>query len=382
MSTPPHSTLQVRSTVSDDGEVEITLVETPIPVPGEDQIIIAVEAAPINPADIMVLLAGAAPADLRFAERGGYPVVSGTLSPAAARAASGRSGRSLPVGLEGAGTVVAAGAAARHLVGTRVAALTNALGMYGRHCTVNATDCMILPEGQPARIGADAFCNPLTALAIVETLRLTGQTALVHTAAASSLGRMLVRICQEDGIPLVNIVRRREQAEVLKAMGATHVCDSSAESFRQDLAEALEATGAMVAFDAIGGGTLASDLLAAMEAAAVARSGMFHPYGTAEEKRVYVYGRLDPSPIAIGKGAYGMVWGVDGWAMPPILERAGAERREAVARRIADNLTTTFATDYAAEISLAQLLRPEALFDYCRQATGAKYLLNPQLPLD
>lgn len=380
MTSSPQTMMQVQSTVA-DGAVRVGLAEVPVAPPGDHQVLIAVEAAPINPADIMCLLAGAAPANLSFSGSGMGSSISGVLTPAMLSAAQSRAGRALPVGLEGAGRVVAAGTAGQHLINKRVAALCPTLGMFSQYCTVDVANCMELPDDLAARDGADAFCNPLTALAMVETLHQTGHKALVHTAAASNLGQMLVRICQEDGIPLVNIVRRQEQADLLAGIGAEWICNSSAPSFAQDLSQALSATGAMIAFDAIGGGTLASELIAAMEAVAVSRSGTFMPYGTSIEKRVYLYGRLDPGPTVIGKGSYGMVWGVEGWAMPPILDRAGERRTGELMARIARGLTTTFVSQFAHEISLTQFLGSEALLDFTRQATGGKYLLNPQLAL-
>jgi NADPH:quinone reductase-like Zn-dependent oxidoreductase len=359
--------------------LRVGIAEVSIGPPGDDDVIIAVEASPINPADIACLLAGAEPQGLHFAGAGQRRFIEAKLSPAATHAARGRFDKALPVGLEGAGTVIAAGRNARHLQGKRVAAMDMALGFYGEYCTVPATSCAPLPDGVPTRQGADVFCNPLTALAIVETLRQTSHRALIHTAAASSLGQMLVRICQEDGIALVNIVRRKEQVQLLQAIGAKHICNSTDASFPEDLLAAIRETGAMVAFDAIGGGALAGVLLGTMEVVAAERSGQYNPYGTAQDKRVYCYGRLDPGPTIIARGNYGLVWGVDGWAMPPILERAGADRVAQFLRRITANLTTTFASHYAHEISFAQLLAPETVAGLCRQATGLKYLLNPQL---
>jgi hypothetical protein len=285
------------------------------------------------------------------------------VSEAAVRASSGRVGTPLALGLEGAGTVIAAGTQAEDLLGKRVAAMTMAGGTFGECCVFTRAECLVLPDGASARDGAGLFSNPLTALAIVETLHLGGQTAMVNTAAASNLGQMLVRICREDGIRLVNIVRRA----------------ASAPSFREDLLQALRETGATIAFDAIGGGTMASDLLFAMETVALERAEVFNPYGSFEAKRVYVYGRLDPGSIEVPPRPYGFVWGIDGWSAPPILSAAGAERAGALLARIAGSLTTTFASHYGGEISLADALRHEPMLQYCAKATGHKFLINPQL---
>jgi NADPH:quinone reductase-like Zn-dependent oxidoreductase len=377
--TLPNGGLQLRSTVTRDGTVELELADVAVAPPADDQVVVRIEASPINPSDIIPMLAGADPEQARFGGAADRPKVTLPLSPEAARGAAARAGHPLPIGLEGAGMVVAAGKDAQALLGKRVAFLSLSLGAFGHYTTVSVNDCVLLPDGVSAREAADVFVNPLTALAMVETLRQTGQTALIHTAAASNLGRMLVRICKEDGVPLVNIVRRQEQVELLRGLGAEHVCDSSLPSFREDLREALRATGATVAFDAIGGGTMASQLLAAMEASAAEREGGYSPYGSSAQKWVNVYGYLDPSPIVIPHVSYGLTWAVEGWAMPPILAKAGAERAGELRQRVLDNLTTTFASTYGHEISLAQALQRDAMLGYCRLATGRKYLINPWL---
>jgi NADPH:quinone reductase-like Zn-dependent oxidoreductase len=373
----PLSGLALTSTVARDGLLRLQLADVPIRKPADDEVVVQVHAAPIHPADLIFLLAGANPAEADFHEIAGRPVVEVPFPAASTKAVARRLDRAVGVGLEGAGVVVAAGANVRSLLGTRVAFQCSVPGSFGEFVTLPAAACIALADTVTFRQGAGAFCNPLTVLAMVETLHQTGERALIHTAAASSLGQMLVRICQEDGIALVNIVRRPAQAALLRELGAHHVCDSSAPNFEQDLTTALQATKAKVAFDAIGGGTTASELLIAMEEAAAARMTEFAPYGSMEPKQVYIYGRLDPTPTLIGPGAYGMVWSVDGWAMPPILAVAGPERTRALTQRIADGLTTTFASDYRAEISLQQMLQREVMLDYCRKETGGKYLLTP-----
>lgn len=373
----PNGGLQIRSTVTEAGRLEIALALHPIVQPGPDQLVVGVEAAPINPSDILPMLAGCHPDDATFGGTVDEPTVTAGLSPAAMTALAGRVGHAMPVGLEGAGTVVAAGEQAQALLGKRVAFLSMAMGAFGQYCTVAMSDCVALPDGVTARQGADLFCNPLTVMAMVETLAQVGATAMIHTAAASNLGQMLVRVCKEDGVPLVNVVRREEHVELLRSLGAEHVCNSAAPSFPEDLARAVAATGATVAFDAIGGGTMASELLVAMESAAAGRMPAYSAYGSAEMKRVYVYGLLNPGATELPRHGYGMLWSVEGWAMPPILERAGPERAMTLTRRVVESITTTFASDYGHEISLAEALGREAMTGYCRKATGQKYLIVP-----
>jgi NADPH2:quinone reductase len=378
----PQSTLQLRSTLRADGTVVLELAEVPVTAPNDDQVVIRIEAAPINPSDVMLLLAGADVADAQFEGTLERPRVTLHLSREAVQAHSSRVAQSVAVGLEGTGRVIAAGKNAQALPGHRVAVLSMTAGMFGQFATVTMQQCLVVPHGVSAHDSAGLSCNPLTALAIVETLHQTGHKAMVQTAAASNVGQMLVRICQEDGIALINIVRRAEQVDLLRSMGAQYVCNASAPSFRSDLLNALRATHAVVAFDAIGGGTMASDLLSAMETVAVERLPSHSSYGSSEPKRVYIYGRLNPSPIVMPEKHYGLAWGVEGWAMPPILEKAGAARLRELVQRIVENSKTTFASHYGHEISLAGILWKDVMLGYCRQATGEKYLVNPWLGAD
>lgn len=366
------ASLKLRSTVQAGGTLRLSLDRMPIMEPGSGEVLVRMEVAPIHPADIMVTYAGA---DIALARQDGPAALVAPLSKDAQRASAGRVGLSLEVGLEGAGTVIAAGDGSDIPIGARVALLAPRLGAFAEYCTVPAASCMVLPTHIDFRQGASAFTNPLTALAMVETLHQTGETAMVHTAAASHIGQMLVRICAEDGIGLVNIVRRKEQAELLTALGAEHVCDISAPDFSERLAHALAVTGARVAFDAIGGGETASILLEAMEAAAAGRMNGFGAYGSSEMKRVYLYGRLDRQPTIIPPGSYGMRWSIEGWAMPPVLDRAGEHRRAALLKRIAEGLDTTFGCSFGGEVTLSQMLEPSVVQNLARQRTGGKRLL-------
>jgi NADPH2:quinone reductase len=243
---------------------------------------------------------------------------------------------------------------------------------------VNAAACLVLPDGTPARDGASSFVNPLTALGMVETMRREGHSALVHTAAASNLGQMLVKLCLADGIPLVNVVRKPEQEELLRATGAVHVCNSSSPSFESDLLEALKATSATLAFDATGGGPLAGQILRGMEQAANATAAAYSRYGSTVHKQVYLYGRLDTSPTTLDTGSVGMAWGIGGWLLTPFLQNAGAETIARLRNRVAAELTTTFASTYTGEVSLAGMLQPDAFNAYLKRATGEKFLVTPQ----
>ncbi|HEX4386180.1 MAG TPA: NADH oxidase, partial [Myxococcales bacterium] len=295
------TSLQLRSLVKKSGELELSLQEVPVPAPKPDEVVIRVEAAPLNPSDLGVVFAGVDPAAARFEGSHDQPVIRGQLSPAALKALAARVDVSMPAGNEGAGTVIEAGASpeAQALLGKTVAALGG--GMYSQARCVPVSACLQLPEGASAADGASSFVNPLTALGMVETMRNEGHKALVHTAAASNLGQMLNRLCLKDGIGLVNIVRKPEQADLLKSQGARHVCDSSSQTFADDLAQALIATGATIAFDAVAGGKLASQILSAMEAALSRNATAYSRYGSSTHKQVYLYGGLDRAPTELNR---------------------------------------------------------------------------------
>lgn len=372
----PRTTLQLRSLIKRSGELELSLVEEPIPEPKPDEVIVRVEAAPMNPSDLGLLFGAA---DMKTAKASGTPertAVTAAVPEAVMKAMAGRLDQSMPVGNEGAGVVVAAGAApaAQALLGKTVAAIGGA--MYTQYRCLPAAQCMLLPEGTTPAEGASAFVNPLTALGMVETMKREGHKALVHTAAASNLGQMLNRICLADGIELVNIVRRKEQADILRAIGAKHVCDASAPSFMEDLTEALAATGAALAFDAIGGGKLAGQILNAMEAAINRTATEYSRYGSTTHKQVYIYGGLDRGPTELTRG-FGMTWGLGGWLLFPFLQKVGPEGAARLKARVAAELKTTFASRYTREVSMREALKPDEIAVYAKQATGEKYLLNP-----
>jgi NADPH2:quinone reductase len=368
--------LQLRSLVKPDGELELSLISVETPAPAPDEVVVRIEATPINPSDIGLLFGAADIGTAKVAGTPASPVVTARVPERLMKGMAARVGQSLPVGNEGAGVVVAAGssAAAQALLGKTVALLGGA--MYAQYRAVKADQCLVLPEGTLPAEGASCFVNPLTALGMVETMRREGHKALVHTAAASNLGQMLNRICLKDGIGLVNIVRRPEQAALLKGMGAKHVCDASAPAFMEDLTQALVDTGATIAFDATGGGRLAGQILTCMEAALNRTATEYSRYGSTTHKQVYIYGGLDTGPTEIIRN-FGFAWGMGGWLLFPFLQRIGAEAAKALRQRVAAELKTTFASSYTKEISLAEALQLEAIAVYGQRATGTKYLINP-----
>ena len=379
--TLPQTQLQLQSLVTEDGELRLALVEAPVIAPSAEQVVVRVEATPINPSDMGGLFATVNAATLESAGTPEFPALKGQIPAAALPALRARVGDPLTAGNEGAGVVVAAGDSpeAQRLLG-RTVALTGG-EMYQQYRTVNAQDCLVLEEGTRPADGASCYVNPLTAQAMVEVMRAESHTALVHTAAASNLGQMLNRICIADGVDLVNVVRRPEQAAMLREQGAKWVVDSSEPDFEEKLLEAITATGATLAFDAIGGGTLASQLLSAMERALSSNATTFSRYGSATHKQVYIYGGLDRSPTVLNR-SYGAAWGVSGWLLTPFLQRVGAETAQRLRDRVAAELLTTFASTYTDEISLAGMVDLANVAVYSKSTTGRKFLVNPSLGRD
>jgi NADPH2:quinone reductase len=376
----PATMRQLRSLVTADdtggGQLALSIVDTPTPVPADHEVLVRMEAAPINPSDLGLLLAMADITQAAVADSADGRVVTAPIPANVMPGLRTRVGESMPVGNEGCGIVVAAGANpdAQALLGKRVAMAGGAT--YAEYRNVSPFMCMVLPDDIDPAQGASCFVNPLTALGMVETMRMEGHTALVHTAAASNLGQMLNRICLSDGVPLVNVVRRPEQAELLRAQGAEHVCDSSLPTFIDDLTAALVATGATIAFDATGGGRLAGQILAAMESAINASATTYNRYGSDVHKQVYIYGGLDRGPTEFQR-TFGMAWGIGGWLLTPFLGKLGLEGMLRLRERVVAELTTTFASHYTHQVSLDEAIDPANIAVYARQATGQKFLVRP-----
>ena len=373
--------LQLCSTVRKEGLLELSLVEVDMPTPGEDDVVIRVDASPINPSDLGLLFGMADMSTATLSGTGSKSVLAATIPEAMMRQVVARGDQSLPAGNEGAGGVVSAGSSerAQSLMGKTVATLGGA--MYAQYRMTRVDQCLVLPEGTTAVEGASCFVNPLTVLGMVGTMRLEGHTALVHTAAASNLGQMLVKLCVNEDVPLVNVVRKREHVELLESLGATHVCDSSEPNFMAELIDALADTGATLGFDATGGGPLPGQLLTAMEVAASRDAGGFNRYGSTTHKQVYIYGGLDRNPTVLNR-SFGMAWGLGGWLLRYLLQRVGDEEAESLRQRVAAEITSTFSSSYTEIVSLEEAISPEAVARYGLQATGEKFLINPNKNLD
>jgi NADPH:quinone reductase len=377
MASEQTSGLQLRSLIKKSGELEISLLNVPTPEPKPDEVVVQVEATPINPSDFGLLTGAADLSTVRVSGTKELPVVTAKVPEAGMKAMAARLDESLPVGNEGAGVVIKTGSsdAAKALMGKTVSMIGGA--MYAQYRTLRVNECMPLPAGTTAAEGASWFVNPLTSLGMTETMRREGHKALVHTAAASNLGQMLNKICLKDGIGLVNIVRSQEQADLLRKIGAKHVVDSSLPSFMDDLTNALSETGATIAFDAIGGGKLASQILTAMEAAInKTAKAAYSRYGSNVHKQVYIYGGLDTRPVEIGR-SFGMAWGVGGWLLFPFLMKIGPVDGQKLRERVVSELKTTFASHYTKVVSLQEALELSNLAAYAKRATGEKFLINP-----
>lgn len=378
MTNIPATGLQLRSLLTKEGVLEISLARVPVGEPAADEVVIRVDATPINPSDLGLLIG---PADMSKATTSGSGEtlkVTAQMPAPAMRMMAARFDQSLPVGNEGAGVVVRAGSSkeAQALLGKTVATFGGA--MYAQYRTVKVTDALVLKEGTTAAEGASCFVNPLTSLGMVETMKREGHKAIVHTAAASNLGQMLSRLCAKEGIPLVNVVRSAEQEKILRDIGANHICNSTAPTFQEDLVKALVGTKATLAFDAIGGGKLGSQILTAMEIAASRDASTYSRYGSTTFKQLYIYGGLDMSPTELSR-SYGFSWAVGGWLLTPFLMKVGMAEVVRLRQRVADEIKATFASHYTRTISLADALKLENIAVYNKRATGEKFLINPSL---
>jgi NADPH:quinone reductase-like Zn-dependent oxidoreductase len=376
MGTDSKTGLQLRSLIKNSGELEISLAQVATPEPAENEVVVRVEASPINPSDLGLLVGAADMSSAKAAGTRDAPVITAKVPQGAMKAMAGRLDQSMPVGNEGAGVVVKTGSsdAAKALLGKTVAMIGGA--MYAQYRTIKVADCLVLPAGTTPAEGASWFINPLTSLGMVETMRREGHKALVHTAAASNLGQMLNKICLKDGIGLVNIVRSPQQADILRKIGARHICDSSAPDFMDNLTGAISETGATLAFDAIGGGKLAGQILTCMEISANKNAKIYSRYGSSVHKQVYLYGSLDPGPVELNR-AFGMAWGVGGWLLTLFLQKIGPADGERLRQRVAAELKTTFASHYTQVVSLQEALQLSNIAVYAKRATGEKFLINP-----
>ena len=362
--------------VKPEGVLELYLADLPMPTPKDHEVVVKVQATPINPSDLGLMVGAADVTSARAIDRDGLPGIAMNVPEAGMRFMAGRIGQALPIGNEGCGVVVAAGASseAQALMGKTVALIGGEI--YAQYRCLAAQMCMPLPDGTAPEDGASCFVNPLTSLGFVETMKLEGYKAIVHAAAASNLGQMLVKICKADGIPLVNIVRSEEQVALLKGIGAEIVLNSNDEDFVEKLTAAIAETEAFLGFDPIGGGKLAGQILGAMEAAAVRRMSAYSRYGSDQMKQVYIYGALDVGPTILNRN-FGLTWSLSGWLLTPFMAKAGTEIVGRMRARVAAELTTTFKSHYSHEISLEQAVDIATMQAYNAKRTGEKYLIRP-----
>ena len=368
--------LELRSTIKSGGSLEIMLAQVPVPEPKDDEIVVRIEATPVNPSDLGLLFGAADMTTAQYSGLGDDAVVTAAVPDSLMKSMAGRLDQDLAVGNEAAGVVITAGASemAQALMGKTVSIIGGS--MYSQFRCVKVRQCLEMPDGVTPSQAASWFVNPMTAQGMVETMRMEDHAALVHTAAASNLGQMLNKICLADGVDLVNIVRKPEQVALLQGLGAKHVCDTSSANFMDALTDALVETGATITFDAIGGGRLAGQILTCMEAAANRNAAEYSRYGSSTYKQVYIYGGLDRGPTEFNRG-FGMMWGVGGWLLTPFLQKAGGEVINRLRQRVAAEINTTFASHYTQVVSLPEMLTAEAIGVYGKQATGEKYLINP-----
>jgi NADPH2:quinone reductase len=369
---------EIRSNVTSEGNIEISIASVKKPIPAENEVLIKVEASPINPSDLGLLISFAADLDsLNVSGSGDETVAKMRVHPGLMKAMTPRLDQSMKVGNEGGGVIEDAGTGAEDLIGKTVGVAGGA--MYSQYRCVPASSCLVMDDSTTSVEAASSFVNPLTVLGFIETMKIENHTAILHTAAASNLGQMLVKVCKDDSVPLVNIVRKSEQVDLLKNLGAEHVCNTSEPDFMDSLVNALVATGATLGFDATGGGNegkLAGQILSAMEIAANKTAKEYSRYGSDTFKQVYIYGGLDQSPTILNR-SFGMQWALGGWLLTPMIGKIGMERFQQMRERVAKEIKTTFASHYTQEVSFEEMLQPETIKAYAKQATGEKYLVTP-----
>ena len=369
---------EIRSEITSEGKLNLSIVTSDVPTPNDEEVLIKVEASPINPSDLGLLISFAADLDSISSQGSGDDTVTTMgIHPGLMQSMKPRIDKSMKVGNEGGGVIVDAGKNVKNLIGKTVGVAGGA--MYSQYRCLPAMSCLVMNEGTTSTEAASSFVNPLTALGFTETMKLENHSALVHTAAASNLGQMLVKICLADDIPLVNIVRKEEHVELLKNLGAKHICNTSDENFMKNLIDCLVETGATLGFDATGGGNegkLAGQILSAMEVAANKNATEYSRYGSDTYKQVYIYGGLDPTPTVLNR-SFGLSWGLGGWLLTPFIGRVGMEKFQEMRDRVAKEITTTFASSYTKDVSLEEMLEPDAIKTYAKQATGTKYLVTP-----
>ena len=369
---------EIRSEITSEGKLNLSIAASDVPIPGDDEVLIKVEASPINPSDLGLLISFAADLDsISSSGSGDETVTTMGIHPGLMQSMKPRLDKSMQVGNEGGGVIVDAGKNVKDLIGKTVGVAGGA--MYSQYRCLPAISCLVMNDGTTSAEAASSFVNPLTALGFTETMKLENHTALVHTAAASNLGQMLVKICLADDIPLVNIVRKQEHVDLLKNLGAKYICNTSDEDFMKCLIDCLVETGATLGFDATGGGNegkLAGQILSAMEIAANKNATEYSRYGSDTYKQVYIYGGLDPTPTVLNR-SFGLSWGLGGWLLTPFIGRVGMEKFQEMRDRVAKEIKTTFASNYTKEVSLEEMLAPDAIKTYAKQATGTKYLVTP-----
>jgi NADPH:quinone reductase-like Zn-dependent oxidoreductase len=372
----PQANRTMLTELKPEGVLELYLKDLPMPQPKDHEVVVKVLATPINPSDLGLMVGAADVSTARAISRDGLPGVQLDVAEAGMRFMASRVGQAMAIGNEGCGVVVAAGAseAAQALMGKTVALIGGEI--YAQYRCLAAMACMPLPDGTDPKDGASCFVNPLTSLGFVETMKMEGYKAIVHAAAASNLGQMLVKICKADGIPLVNIVRSQQQVELLRGLGAEIVLNSTDADFVERLTDAIEKTEAFLGFDPIGGGKLAGQILGAMETAAVRRMSAYSRYGSDQMKQVYIYGALDVGPTILNR-SFGLTWGLGGWLLTPFMAKAGTEIVGRMRARVAAELTTTFKSHYSHEVSLEQAVEVATLQAYNAKRTGEKYLIRP-----
>eukprot|EP00924_Labyrinthula_sp_SR-Ha-C_P012840 augustus_masked-scaffold_12-processed-gene-0.7-mRNA-1 protein AED:1.00 eAED:1.00 QI:0/-1/0/0/-1/1/1/0/379 len=365
-----------------DGKVISTVSVKDIDEPAasslkEDEVLVKILAQPVNPTDIIVFN----PPGGSMQYKQGNKSVTQEMIPQVTAMYKPLVGKTSTFGSEACGRVIATGSNAKDLDGKIVSLLGGPETIFGQKVVAHKLFCFVHNDGVDIRQAAASLVNPLTAVSLVEQAKADGHSAMVHTAAASNLGKMLVKYCKLENFPLVCVVRKDSQVKELQELGAEYALNSTSPGFHKELFEALMKTRATCCFDAVGGGTLGGEILNEMEKAIIANMNekeraAASKYGSPVKKTLYIYGGLDPSEIRTPR-TIGLSFSVEGFLFATWFLRLNPEQRLVEFKKVADNLTTIFKSEFGVELDYDNFVKLDNYKNCVEQKSNSKVLLLP-----